>query len=215
MGFSARTVIGDARLRHALFDDKVLPTPVAVGLLDGVVRRLRAQVVERMPHILASQQQLPLPFDNFETGAVMPPYLMVLDVMAFVTSAGVERGEPVAIIPFQQRFESGPWPACFLVRDGLYLKGDGSEWSGYRQLLVTYVPSDTRLESLDTEIDLPDVCLPACVEGLAALFATRLSDRLAPTVVATMVEMAALSQDSALNNITTQRRTERWVTSEY
>ena len=215
MAYTASEVIADARLRHALFDDKVLPTPVALGLLDGYVRRLRSDVMNRMPEVLATQTQVSLPLSDFELGAVMPPYYTVLDVTAFLSVMGIERGEQVAIIPMQQRFDSGLWPACYFVRDGMYLKGEPSEWQGYTALLVTYVPSDSRLASPGALVDLPDACYAACVENLAFLFGSRLSDRIVPPVLQSMADSAVTSQENAIRNLTAMRKQEKWSVREY
>ena len=215
MAYTASEVIADARLRHALFDDKVLPTPVALGLLDGYVRRLRSDVMNRMPEVLATQTQVSLPLSDFELGAVMPPYYTVLDVTAFLSVMGIERGEQVAIIPMQQRFDSGLWPACYFVRDGMYLKGEPSEWQGYTTLLVTYVPSDSRLASPGALVDLPDACYAACVENLAFLFGSRLSDRIVPPVLQSMADSAVTSQENAIRNLTAMRKQEKWSVREY
>jgi len=215
VAYTASEVIADARLRHALFDDKVLPTPVALGLLDGYVRRLRSDVMNRMPEVLATQTQVSLPLSDFELGAVMPPYYTVLDVTAFLSVMGIERGEQVAIIPMQQRFDSGLWPACYFVRDGMYLKGEPSEWQGYTALLVTYVPSDSRLASPGALVDLPDACYAACVENLAFLFGSRLSDRIVPPVLQSMADSAVTSQENAIRNLTAMRKQEKWSVREY
>jgi len=215
VAYTASEVIADARLRHALFDDKVLPTPVALGLLDGYVRRLRSDVMNRMPEVLATQTQVSLPLSDFELGAVMPPYYTVLDVTAFLSVMGIERGEQVAIIPMQQRFDSGLWPACYFVRDGMYLKGEPSEWQGYTTLLVTYVPSDSRLASPGALVDLPDACYAACVENLAFLFGSRLSDRIVPPVLQSMADSAVTSQENAIRNLTAMRKQEKWSVREY
>lgn len=215
MSFAASEVIADARLRHALFDDKVVPTPVAVGLLDGFVRRLRSDVMNRYPEALATQQQFTLPLSDFELGLVMPPHYTVLDVTAFLNVNGMERGEQVAIIPMQQRFDSGVWPACYFVRDGLYLKGEPSEWQGYASLLVTFVPSDSRVAFPGALIDLPDACYAACVENLAFLFGSRLSDRIVPPVLQSLADSAATSQDNAIRNLTAIRKQEKWSVREY
>lgn len=215
MAFAAAEVIADARLRHALFDDKVLPTPVAVGLLDGYTRRLRAEVMNRIPEALASQVTFSLPLPDFEMGAVMPPYYTILDITAFLNVNGVERGEQVTLVPMQQRFDSGLWPAAYVVRDGLYLKGEPSEWQGYASLLVTYVPSDSRVAAPGSLIDLPDACYAACVENLAALFGSRLSDRIVPPVLSSLMDSAATAQDNAIRNLTAIRKQERWSVREY
>lgn len=215
MSYTATEIITDARLRHALFDDKVLPTPVALGLLDGYVRRLRAEVMARFPEALATQTTFSLPLPDFELGAVMPPYYTILDITAFLSVMGVERGENVALIPVQQRFDSGIWPAAYVVRDGLYLKGEPSEWQGYSALLVTYVPSDSRLTAPGALVDLPDACYAACVENLAALFGSRLSDRIVPPVLQSMMDSAMTAQENALRNLTAIRRQEQWSVREY
>jgi hypothetical protein len=215
MSFTAAEVIADARLRHALFDDKVLPTPVALGLLDGYQRRLRADVMARYPEALATQVTFQLPMPDFELGFVMPPYFTILDITAFLSVMGVERGENVALIPMPQRFDSGLWPAAYVVRDGLYLKGEPSEWQGYSAVLVTYVPSDSRLTAPSALVDLPDACYAACVENLAALFGARLSDRIVPPVLQSLMDSAAASQELSLRNLTAIRRQERWAVREY
>lgn len=215
MPFTAQQVIDDARLRSAAFDEVTIPPPVALALLDGYVRRLRAEVFQRFPHALASQTTISLPLSDFELGAVMPPYLAVLDITAFLNVMGVERGEQVTLVPFEQRFDSGVWPAAYLVRDGLYLKGDPSEWIGYTALLVTFVPSDSRIPNLGVQIDLPDACEMACVENLAALMAVRQPALVGPDAMGALLATAQTSQELALRNLTAQRRTERWNTREY
>lgn len=215
MSFPASDIIADARLRHPLFDDKVLPTPVALGLLDGYVRRLRADVMNRFPEVLASQVTFSMPLPDFELGAVMPPYYTILDITAFLNVNGLERGEQVALIPMQQRFDSGLWPAAYVVRDGLYLKGEPGEWQGYAALLVTFVPSDSKLTAPSALVDLPDACYAACVENLAALFGARLSDRIVPPVLQSIMDSAMTSQENAVRNLTAIRKQERWSVREY
>lgn len=214
MPFTAQQVIDDARLRSPTFDDVSIPKPVALSLLDGYVRRLRSQLYQRYPHVLAAQTTIDLPLTDFELGAVMPSYLAVLDITAFLSVMGVERGEQVTLVPFEQRFDSGVWPAAYLVRDGLYLKGDPSEWTGFTTLLVTYVPSDARLTSLSMQVDLPDTFEVACVENLAALMAIRQAAVVGPDVLSALLAIGQSSQDLALQNITAQRRNERWITRE-
>jgi hypothetical protein len=208
-------IIADARLRHPLFDPARIPLPVALALLDGYVRRLRAELLSRAPDRLAVQQDVPLPLTDFEQGYPMPPYVTVLDVTAWVTVNGQSRGELVAVIPYQQRYDAGVWPAAYLVRDGLYLKGSADEWSAFGKLVVTYTPDDEDLTALTQVISLAPMFKSALVENLASLMAIRVSDQMGAAAYQAIAGIASQAEQQAFQKVVLQRRQERWITKEY
>jgi hypothetical protein len=215
MSFTARSVIEQARLRHEAFDERTLPESILLPLLDSYVRRIRSKVIEVMPSKLLQQHSASVPAaEDFESGITLPPLIVVTDVTAFSGSGSTEYGEGCRIIPYEQRWESGYFPAVFVVRETLYLKGDPSAWASYSSLLVSYVPQAPALTNLDSNILLPDSCEMACVENLAAVCGVRLSRIVTPDVVMLLREIAEEAQTLALNDLTQQRSQETWVMKE-
>ena len=217
MPFAGEAVIAEARLRHPTFDPVSIPQHVALSLLNGIAGRLHGELLEVDPSLLVAQTTTMLPLATFEQGIALPPMALLLEAFAITTDVGgvIGRSDPVTIINYQQRYESGVWPALYCVSDTVFLKGIAAEWAGYDRVSVVYVPVYAPVNTVREFFPLPDRCLLSCIEGLAALLGMRVSDRLSPTVLGMLRETAATQQSLLMANVGSQRRTEIWSPKEY
>lgn len=217
MAFTAQQVIDDARLRHAAFDPVAIPLPVALSLCNGVVSRLRGNLIAIDPSLLLEQNAAPLPLADFDEGVLLPPFVSVVEAFAVSTPdySADQRGEPVAIINYQQRFDTTAWPAIFVVRDRVFLKGTPQEWTVYSSLVTAYIPAFTPMTLPSDQVPLPEQALLACTELVAAAFAIRRSTEIDPVAGGAIASVAAEQRQLFLDEMASQRRYERWSPREY
>lgn len=171
MAISLANVIRDARDKHPAFTPKAHPDSLCVRALSLYQDELMGEAQRVRRSLLSSSYTVAMPLADHEAGITTVP---AHDYIQGIT--GHMEGNvtfPVALVPWENRYQPGVFPAATYQGGVLRLLGKAEDWTGCTQVVVSYWPATAALVTLASVPALPDSAHGVLVEALAHAMATR------------------------------------------
>lgn len=206
--FTAESVIEASRDRHASFDRQRHPGPILLRFLDRLQRYLLGEAVQRDISFLAQEHPVLFPLADFTAGYLLPFTFHILHGGDLVMQ-GQRVGE-FNLIPYGRRFSPVPLYSGWTMGQTLHFRGMASDWIPVDQVVLSYVPTVTRLSTITGGLTLPRSAEAAMVEHLAAFMAQRghKDPRLPPIDITAFEATAAREEGKWLAQVGDRRRTQ-------
>lgn len=172
MAFTVADTIEGAREQHPAFDERRTTDSTCLRQLNRYIRQLYYRAVERDSTLYSTTEAITLPLADFAAGYTLPAFRYYQGGTLTLTGSWAKK-EPLAIVPWANRFAPNMHNAGYIVEGVLYLCGDAEDWTSVEQIDFQYTPEVLLPTDLGDNVPLPDGAQWACVGHLAWWMARR------------------------------------------
>jgi hypothetical protein len=166
-------VIERAREIHPAFGTAFNPERVLLSFMSRYRRQLVAKIAAINPDEVSTWQTISLPLAVFANGVAVADAFLWLGGDARPSGSTLQREVEFHLIPHAHRYSAHVWPRGWVVNGTLYLAGEATDWTGFDQISLRYVPMSADYTAGTDAIGVPDTAIDVMVYALADFMAQR------------------------------------------